>query len=199
MKSMLTIAVVSLLAALSAAVASTPQAGQAQTTEPGASISGRLTYPDGRPAWRKPVDFVNARDLTYRDVVRTDPDGRYTITGLANGVYFIGEFDAARLPADKNPRIEDLPDPSAHQKEFGIPKGQRVVIANGQSVEGVDFVITDIGDPVAVIDVGPAGATVPALADERRAGGYLLVGAMAVLCGLAILGATFLGIRARAH
>jgi hypothetical protein len=41
------------------------------------------------------------KGFTPANVVRTDPDGRYRIDGLGDGVYFVGKFDADRVPADE--------------------------------------------------------------------------------------------------
>jgi len=165
----------------------------------GASISGRVTFTDGRPAWRKPVDFVNVQGFTPADVVRTDPDGRYKIDGLADGVYFVGKFDADRVPADKNPRLEELPN-EARVTDPTIRKGQRVVIVNGQSVENVDFVITDIGpETVEGPEAGPDGVVFPETGAGESDGGFpvSLLTSITVLCALALAGAVLLTARSR--
>ena len=187
---------VAIAVALSGAVTSIPGDGSAQS---GASISGRVTFTDGRPAWRKPVDFVNAKDLARGDVVRTDPDGRYTIAGLADGVYFVGRFDTDRVPAEKNPQLEDLP-AQARVEAPTIQRGRRVVIANGESVKDVDFVITDIGpDTVEGPEAGPGGVALPGTGSgaDGDGGNAATLTAAAILLGMALLGATVLTRRGR--
>ncbi|TAK55716.1 MAG: hypothetical protein EPO22_14260 [Dehalococcoidia bacterium] len=182
--------------ALSAAVTSIPDAMNAQS---GASISGRVTFTDGSPAWRKPVDFVNIKDLEHGDVARTDPDGRYAITGLADGVYLVGKFDADRVPADKNPQLEDHP-AQASVDVATIQRGRRVVIANRESVKDVDFVITDIGpEMVEGPDVGPGRVALPGtgVGADGDGGNAATLAAAVILLGVAILGATVLTRRGR--
>jgi len=129
-----------------------------------ASISGRIIYTDGRPVTRYPVDYRPAADSRSVNTVRTDSDGRFVISGLGDGVYFVGFFQPDRLPADRNPRVEALPDVSPELAQIGAPKGQRVVIANGQSVDGVDFVLIDVGAELPSTEgvaVGPGDLGLP--------------------------------------
>lgn len=121
------------------AVADAKQAG------PGATISGRVTYTDGRGVDRYPIEYRSATDRNSRLRARTDTEGNYTIEGLADGIYFIGFFDPARVPVDRNPQVEDLPDVAPALARSGAPKTRRVTITDGQSVAGVDFVLTDTG------------------------------------------------------
>ncbi len=109
------------------------------------SVSGRVTYTDGRPVPRYPVDYFRASNPARRDSVRTDSEGRYVISGLADGAWFVGFFHPDRLPPDRNPHVVTLPDPSPELVEIGAPMGQQIVIADGQAVDGIDFVMTDVG------------------------------------------------------
>lgn len=159
-----------------------------------ASIGGRITYTDGRPVTRYPVDYRPASNRAAGDSVRTDGEGRYVISGLADGVYFVGFFHPDRLPPDRNPRVETLPDPSPELIEIGAPKGQRVVIANGQSVDSVDFVLTDVGaekQSTEGVEVGPDELGLP------ESGGFTRTASDGI-SGVAIATLVSLGITALA-
>lgn len=129
-----------------------------------ASISGRVTYTDGRPVPRYPVEYRPASDAGARDRARTDADGRYVISGLDDGVYWVGFFHPSRVPAHLNPRAEELPDVAPELRSIGAPKGQRVIITGGKSADGVDFVLIDDGSErqdTAGIETGPGGLEPP--------------------------------------
>jgi len=152
-----------------AAIAHRPE-GAALAAQ-GASISGRIIYTDGRPITRYPVDYRPASDSRAVNMVRTDSDGRFVISELGDGVYFVGFFQPDRLPADRNPRVETLPDVSPELAQIGAPKGQRVVIVNGQSVGGVDFVLTDVGAELPSTEgvaVGPGDVGLPEAGGPSR-------------------------------
>lgn len=117
----------------------------------GATISGRVTYTDGSPAARRIVEWRPAGDENGGSTTITDENGFYTIFGLQDGVYLVGFFDPKRLPEDRNPELTAVVDhPSPELRAAGVPVGRRVVIRDGKSVYGVDFVITYIGPEVVV-------------------------------------------------
>ena len=122
------------------------------------SISGHITYTDGRAVARYPVDYWPLSAPEKRDRARTGDDGRYSITGLEDGEYWVGMFHPSRLPADKNPRVEDVAEAPPALQEVGTPKGQRVSVSGGKAVENVDFVLVDDGSErqdTTGIEVGP--------------------------------------------
>lgn len=112
-----------------------------------ASISGTITFTDGKPVVARPVEWRPAGDPNGGSTVQTDAEGRYTITGLKDGEYFVGYFHPDRLPAERNRDVVSAPDAASDElEEIGRPLVRRVMITDGKSISGIDFVITNIGD-----------------------------------------------------
>ncbi len=141
------------LAALSLAFAFASGLGASVATaqdKPGfggtAAITGTITYTDGSPVVNRPVEWRPNGNPNGGSTVQTDKNGTYAIQGLTDGEYFIGYFPPDRLPADKNRNLEVAPDAqSAELAVIGLPVIQRVTIKQAQSVKGIDFTITNIG------------------------------------------------------
>ncbi|MDE3097439.1 MAG: hypothetical protein KGK07_15750, partial [Chloroflexota bacterium] len=134
-------------AMVSGASAQVPGVSGSAQPAPAASISGRVTYTDGSPAVRRVVEWRPLGNPNGGSTVLTNSEGMYTITGLAYGVYFVGFFHPSRVPVDRNPGIERIPEAvSPALDQIGAPVGKRVVVAAGASATGVDFVITNIGN-----------------------------------------------------
>lgn len=163
-----------------------------------AAISGIVTFTDGSPVVNRVVEWRPSGDSNGGSTVQTDKSGAYLIQGLKDGEYFVGYFQPNRLPPEKNPNVEAAPDANAPEFDnIGKPLVQRVQIKQGQSVKGIDFVITNIGDE-RVPGTGTGGssdgvssdvrATLPVTGasgdsgDDRRWTAWLVVAAM--LAGL---------------
>jgi hypothetical protein len=129
-----------------------------------ATVSGTVTFTDGSPAVNRAVEWRPSGNPNGGSTVQTDGAGGYLIKGLNDGEYFVGYFQPSRLPADKNPNVVDAPD-APTTVPGGQPKVRRVTIKEGQSVSGIDFVITNIGNEQgAGPDTGGAAITsAPAL------------------------------------
>lgn len=160
----------------------------------GASISGNVTYDDGVPASRFPVEWRPTDDPNGGSTVTTDEKGNYTIEGLKDGEYLVGFFHPDRLPADRNPGIEEVQESvSPELAEVGVPVGKRITVKDGADVGAVNFVITHVesevidpphpedGDSTALPETGSSGG------GERNWGPSLLLlgaGAALVLVGV---------------
>ncbi|MBF6600509.1 MAG: hypothetical protein IVW36_08370 [Dehalococcoidia bacterium] len=141
---------VALALAVTVTFASQARVGIAQE-KPGlggsAGISGTVTFTDGRPAAGRPVEWRPRGDPNGGSTLQTDNIGSYAIQGLKDGEYFVGYFLPSRVPRDKNPNVEKAPDVNSPAfDDLGVPLIRRVLIVNGTSVKGVDFVITDTGN-----------------------------------------------------
>jgi len=136
-----------------------------------ATISGTVTFTDGKPVVNRPVEWRPNGDPNGGSTVQTDASGAYTIQGLKDGEYFVGYFQPDRLPADRNQDVEVAPDAtSAELSAIGRPLIRRVQIKQGQSVKGIDFVITNIGDErVEGPESGNANAIQPGLPNTGSA------------------------------
>lgn len=163
------------------------------TPSGGSSISGNVTYDDGVPASRFPVEWRPVDDPNGGSTTTTDEKGDYTIEGLKDGEYFVGFFHPDRLPAGRNPGIEDVQQSvSPELAEVGAPVGKRITVKDGMDVAGVDFVITHVeneaidppdsedGETAGLPETGSSGGA------ERNWGPSLLLlgaGATLVLVG----------------
>jgi hypothetical protein len=165
------------------------------------TITGRVIYTDGRPVSRYPIPYRplidsagRAVDSPIQDQVRTDGNGRYVISGLANGVYFVGFFHPDRLPPDLNSDIESLPD-SPGFADIGVPQGKRVIVANDQPVSGIDFVMTDVGpETVEGVETGAGDLGLPQsgqAANSRSTNWQALI-----LAGFAVFGVSLFAVAA---
>jgi hypothetical protein len=176
-----------------------------------ASISGALTFPDGSHAARKIVEWRPAGDPNGGSTVLTDEKGGYVIEGLKAGLYYVGFFDPTRLPstAEKNQGVEQLAEESETQQpdDLFVPVGRKITLKDGESVAGVDFVITDIGDEnvigpdTSAEDVGalPATGGTAAEVEETNSSGThtgLLIAAATALAA-AVLFSTRIALKAR--
>jgi len=125
--------VVPLLMAVSQSIAQTPQHDNRPRT---ASISGRVTVA-GKPAANAVITLVetvsspNAIDslASFQAKTRTDGDGRYTITGLAEGRYHVSAQMKAFVDADSSTdsrlsRTLNLDEGEARETvDFGLIRG----------------------------------------------------------------------------
>jgi hypothetical protein len=136
-----------------------------------ATISGTVTFTDGRPAARRPVEWRPLGDPGGGSTAQTAADGGYVITDLRDGEYLVGFFHPDRVPLERNPEVETAPDlvPSEELQEIGEPVVRRVQISNQRPVSGIDFVITDIGDEIVVGPESGGLADLPAAGSDATA------------------------------
>lgn len=71
----------------------------------------------------------------------TNSEGEYRIDGLQDGTYFVGFFDPDWIPPAQRAGLEPLPDAAPELASVATPLTRRVVVANGVSVSGIDFVV----------------------------------------------------------
>lgn len=115
---------------------------------PGASISGRVTWPDGAPLAAAEIQFYDAeQNLGF--ATNTDGDGRYAVASLPAGAYQIVAYTAEDLVVTAFPGVECMVDCS---------DAVRVEMDVGAMRDDVDFAMLEGGHITGFVraDVGQA-------------------------------------------
>lgn len=128
------------------------------------SISGTVTYTDGRPVPLYPVDYRPVDKPEQRDKVRTDKAGNYVISGLTPGEYFVGFVHPSRVALGDRGELESVQELAPGFAEADVPLTHRIRVEAGGVAEKVNFVLIDTGaERIAseTVDTGPGAETLP--------------------------------------
>jgi hypothetical protein len=182
-----------------AAAAQAQTADRADVAAGTGSLSGRITFTDGKPAARKVVQYQPLGAKNAGNTAVTDLDGNYAFKSLADGLYLVGFFHPDRVPPQDLKNRGVIPDPNASAETIAAigaaPVVKQVEIKGGQAVTGIDFSITDIGpETVEGPEVSNAqlepGALPPTGLKEDGGGGHLPWAWLVALAAVVVVSAT---------
>ncbi len=139
----------------------------------GHSVSGTLADYSGRPAsgvlveiipdWRETGPLAGTRDLALRRAAETDAQGRYAMSGIASGRYFVRAINVPSLQnvfTDKFTVEEDINELKLQLKPVTLPAytqpievlGMKVI--NITDVVGETFDLESLSRGVMILDTG---------------------------------------------
>jgi len=140
----------------------------------GATLEGRVTGPDGRPAADPSVTLYSSEGVNVarsRSEARMALEGRYRVTGLVPGTY-VAVVAARGMPALVVPDVRVVEPPEESRGDFSLPRGGTAVVrassARGEPVRGTSItcsyrVASDVAIPMIELGAGASGEAGPFL------------------------------------
>jgi len=137
------------------------------TLWPGASITGRVLYPDRSPAEGVRIEytpqgthseiFSRYRRTAYH--MRTNREGRFTYRDLPPGKFTIEAYPDSHLPAPWAAEPPLKPGEERELKDHILDPGFGMVVnvrwrGSNEPVEGVEVVVRPVGDPMPRTKIG---------------------------------------------